>query len=97
MKAKIVKEELSFKRGQDPHEKLSIGNGRSIKELVDERLIDSKVTYGHIEEYLEYLRDEDWTTHEPFEELMKVLKHTPIEYQIEWWIGWEQKIIDFKY
>lgn len=36
MKAIQVKEELSFKRGQDPHEKLSVGDGRSLEELVEE-------------------------------------------------------------
>jgi len=88
MRAKRVNEAQDFERGQDPKKSMGIG----INDYEDYVRIQLQKKYPEEDiqdieiRYWEFFYDgfEDEKGYDVAETMMDILKHTPLEYQIEW-------------
>lgn len=82
MKAKFIKENLDFERGKDPKKALDIGI-RSYDDYI-KRYFEKQGEDP--QDFWETLWDVhvNQTTADIWDDMLEILKNTPIEYQIEW-------------
>jgi len=94
MRAKEVNENVNFERGQDPKEAMGIGikdfYGYVEREFEAAGLVDKEDQFW--EEIYDYAREEGGA--DTMEDLLGVLGHTPLEYQIEYISRWVSGFIE---